>query len=474
MRSKRFEAPGTGWPQMADLRTLKRLLNSLRMRTTLAAALVVACILTVGGLGFVALLKSSLTGSVQDVAQQRAATIAAQLVRGTDPRRFAEAGNEEQFVQINEASDGRVLATSDPHLIKPVKAPQATAVTIDHIPIGDGTHSFRTVSRVVHTPTRVLRVVVGGSLEHVFESTRTVTRMLTYGIPGLLALVVLTTWLVLGRALRPVESIRREVADISARDLARRVRVPDSNDEISRLAQTMNAMLGRLEESSQRQRRFISDASHELRSPVSSLRAVAEVADEYPDSTTLQEFATTVLSEEKRLEALVDDLLVLARADENRLVQSSEPVDLDDLVLEEASRLRTASKLRIDTSKVSAARVQGDAGSLRRAIRNVADNAMRHASSKVAFEVSSDESWARVAVLDDGAGVSESDRRRIFERFIRLDGARDRDSGGNGLGLSIVSEIIDAHEGSVTVSDATGTGACFELSLPVMPSTHGA
>jgi signal transduction histidine kinase len=152
----------------------------------------------------------------------------------------------------------------------------------------------------------------------------------------------------------------------------------------------------------------------------------------------------------------------------------SEPVDLDDLVLEEASRLRTASKLRIDTSKVSAARVQGDAGSLRRAIRNVADNAMRHASSKVAFEVSSDESWARVAVLDDGAGVSESDRRRIFERFIRLDGARDRDSGGNGLGLSIVSEIIDAHEGSVTVSDATGTGACFELSLPVMPSTHGA
>jgi signal transduction histidine kinase len=426
--------------------------------------------LTIGGVAFVALLESSLTSNVQDVAQQRAATIAAQLGRGTDPRTFAHAGNEDQFIQIIRSRDGRLLASSDTQLVRPVNAPRIRAITIDHVPIGDGTHSFRTVAKVVQTRAGLLRVVVGGSLEHVFESTRTVTRMLSYGIPGLLALVVLITWSVMGRALRPVESIRREVADISARDLHRRLKVPKSDDEISRLAETMNGMLSRLAESSQRQRRFISDASHELRSPVSSLRAVAEVAAEYPESTSLQEFATTVLSEEKRLEALIDDLLALARADENRLVQLREPVDLDDLVLEEASRLRAASTLRIDTSKVSAARVQGDAGSLRRAIRNVGDNAMRHATSKVAFEVSSDESWARVAVLDDGAGVRESDRRRIFERFIRLDEARDRDSGGNGLGLSIVTEIIDAHKGAVTVSDARGTGACFELRLPAMPT----
>ncbi|MEA2509384.1 MAG: hypothetical protein QOG21_1466 [Actinomycetota bacterium] len=461
---------------MANARRLRVLLSSVRVRTTLTAALVVACILAIGGFAFVALLESSLIGSVQDVAQQRAATIASQLARKPDPIQFTQAGTEELFVQIVDVRHGRVLASSDPHLTKPVRSlPHGEALTINHVPIGDGTHSFRTVDRVVHTPRGILRVTVGGSLEHVFESTRTVTRMLSYGIPGLLVLVVLTTWWFMGRALRPVESIRREVADISARDLNRRVQVPDSGDEIARLAQTMNAMLGRLAESAQRQRRFISDASHELRSPVASLRAVAEVADEYPSSTTLQEFATTVLSEERRLEALVDDLLVLARADENSLVHQRGPVDLDDLVLAEASRLRAASTLRIDTSKVSAARVQGDAGSLRRAIRNVADNAMRHASNMVGLEVSSNGNTATVAVVDDGAGIAEADRGRIFERFIRLEAPRDRDSGGNGLGLSIVTEIINAHEGTVTVSDAPETGARFELSLPAIQADghHG-
>jgi signal transduction histidine kinase len=454
---------------MANAGRLRVLLSSVRVRTTLTATLVVACILAIGGFAFVALLEASLIGTVQDVAQQRAGTVARQLAREPHPRQFIQTGTEELFVQIVDARDRRVLASSDPHLTQPVRSLlHGKALTIYHVPIGDGTHSFRTVSKVVHIPKGILHVTVGGSLEHVFESTRTVTRMLLYGIPGLLVLVVLTTWLFMGRALRPVESIRREVADISARDLNRRVLVPDSGDEIARLAETMNAMLGRLAESSQRQRRFISDASHELRSPVASLRAVAEVADEYPDSTTLQEFATTVLSEEKRLEALVDDLLVLARADENSLVHRREPVDVDDLVLAEAARLRAASTLRIDTAKVSAARVQGDAGSLRRAIRNVADNAMRHASNTIGFEVSSSGNTATVAVIDDGAGIAEADRGRIFERFIRLEASRDRDSGGSGLGLSIVTEIINAHEGTVTVSDAPETGARFELSLPAI------
>lgn len=455
---------------MTDAEGIRTLFTSVRMRTTLAAAFVVAATLAIGGYALVTLLESSLTSSVEDVARQRAATIARQLQRGADPRQFVQEGNEELFLQIIDLRDRTVLASSDAHLTTPVRLLRpGAAVTIDHVPAGDGTHSYRTVASQIQTPRGVLRVLVGGSLEHVFESTRTVTRMLSYGIPGLLALVVLTTWLFMGRALRPVELIRREVADISARNLDRRVRVPPSRDEIARLAETMNSMLGRLADSTQRQRRFISDASHELRSPVSSLRAIAEVAEEHPTTTTLQELATSVLSEEKRLEALVDDLLVLARADENRLVHNREPVDLDDIVFEEATRLRAASSLRIDTSKVSAARVRGDAGSLRRAIRNVADNAVRHARTGVAFEVTSDGRTARVVVVDDGAGISEADRGRIFERFIRLEAARDRDSGGNGLGLSIVTEIISAHEGSVTVSDAPGTGASFELSLPAIP-----
>ena len=183
----------------------------------------------------------------------------------------------------------------------------------------------------------------------------------------------------------------------------------------------MNEMLSRLADASERHRHFISDVSHELRSPVATIRSLAEVAAEHPATSNIQELAATVLAEEKRLESLVDDLILLARADENTLLRACEPIDLDDLVFEEATRLRATSDLRIDTSKVSAARVQGDAESLRRALRNVADNAMRHAVSRVGFEVSSDGHSATITVIDDGTGVSEDDRTRIFQRFIRLD-----------------------------------------------------
>lgn len=458
---------------MASKRGMRRLLAGMRMRTTIASTLVVACALTVGGFAFVAILRSSLTGSVQDIADQRAAAIVSGLMSGSEPQRFTP-HDEELLVQIVDVRSGRLLASSDGRLTAPVGRLHAgDIVTIDHVPIGDGTHSFRTVARTARTQQGAFLVIVGGSLEHVYESTRTVSRMLLLGIPGLLLLIALTTWLFTGRALRPVESIRQEVADISARDLNRRVPVPNTGDEIARLADTMNEMLGRLADASERHRHFISDASHELRSPVATIRSLAEVASEHPDSMSVKGLATTVLAEERRLESLVDDLLLLARADEDTLLRAREPIDLDDLVFEEAARLRATSTLRIDTSKVSAARVQGDAESLRRALRNVADNAMRHAVRRVGFEVSSDGPTATVTVVDDGMGVSREDRARIFERFIRLDTARDRESGGSGLGLSIVAEIVAAHDGSVTVGDAPGAGARFELRLPLLEAPTG-
>jgi signal transduction histidine kinase len=443
------------------------------MRTTIASAVVAACAVTAGGFAFVAILKSSLTSSVQDIAQQRAGAVVAGLQAGSEPSRLTP-HDEELLVEIVDARTHKLLASSDARLTAPIRVLHpGESVTIDHVPIGDGTHSFRTVARSVRTPRGVYLVIVGGSLEHVYESTRTVSRMLSLGIPALLIVIVLTTWLFTGRALRPVEVVRKEVSDISARDLERRVRVPKTGDEIARLAETMNEMLARLAESSERHRQFISDASHELRSPIATIRSLAEVAAQHPDSTSLQGLTAAVLVEEKRLESLVDDLIVLARADENTLVRARQPIDLDDLVFEEAARLRATSKLHIDTSKVAAARVHGDAGSLRRALRNVADNAIRHARSRVGFEVSSDGHTATVVVTDDGTGVAENDRARIFERFIRLDTARDRDSGGSGLGLAIVAEIAHAHEGSVAVRDAPGAGARFELKLPVIEAPAG-
>jgi signal transduction histidine kinase len=450
-------------------RQIRTFLGTVRMRTTLACAVVVACVLAVGGFTFVAVLRSSLAGSVQDATQQRAAAIAHTVSSGASPHAVAIPGDEDFFVQVVEAHTGALLANSDSQLTTAIRSVHPGAsTTIDRVPIGDGNHSFLIVAENAHTPQGKVRVVVGGSLEHVVESITAVKRMLLFGVPGLLVVVILITWLFTGRALRPVEEIRREVADISAQDLHRRVPVPGTADEIARLAETMNEMLDRLSESYERQRHFISDASHELRSPITTIRHHAEVARAHPKTTDLRELAAAVLVEESRLESLIDNLLVLARADEHTLALARHPIDLDDLVFEEAARLRTMSKLHVDTSRVSAARVEGDSGSLRRALRNVADNATRHAKSRVRFEVTSDGHTATVVVTDDGAGVPAGDRGRIFERFTRLEAARDRDSGGTGLGLSIVSEIMTAHGGCVTVGDAPGVGARFELSLPTI------
>jgi signal transduction histidine kinase len=435
------------------------------MRTTLASALVVACAVVLGGLVFVILLRASLTNNVEDAARQRAGLVAHALESGSSPRELSASGDEETIVQIVDAKN-RLVANSDPKLTRALARLRSNqAITIDHVPIDDGTHSFRVVS-VATASGRSLRVIAGASLEHVNESTREVTRMLLLGIPGLLVLVLLTTWLFTGRALRPVEAIRRKVAGISSDELEQRVPVPHSGDEVARLAVTMNEMLNRLSDASARQRHFISDASHELRSPLASIRHHAEVASLHPEATSLHELVQTVLEEEKRLEDLVDGLLVLARADEHSLAPARAPIDLDDLVFEEAARVRTNSTLTVDTSKVSAARILGDGSSLRRALRNVADNAMRHARSRISFEVSSSQGMASVVVLDDGDGIAAEDRGRIFERFTRLEDARDRDSGGSGLGLSIVAEIVTAHAGTVAVADGDGTGARFELRLP--------
>jgi signal transduction histidine kinase len=230
-------------------------------------------------------------------------------------------------------------------------------------------------------------------------------------------------------------------------------------------------MLGRLETSQVRQRRFVSDASHELRSPISSLRQNAEVALSYPGKIPASEFAATVKAESERMAGLVDGLLLLARADEATLRLTVRDVDLDDAALSEVGRVRAeAGELTVDGSMIGAARVSGDEAMLLRALRNLVDNAVRHAKGTVAIStqvVDGREPFALIVVEDDGAGVPEGDRGRIFERFVRLDESRARDAGGAGLGLAIVAEIAAAHGGSVRVADSALGGARFEIRLPI-------
>jgi len=233
---------------------------------------------------------------------------------------------------------------------------------------------------------------------------------------------------------------------------------------------TVGRALRRVARAEAAQRRFVSDASHELRSPVATVRQHAEVALAHPGRADAGALAGTVLDEAVRMQRLVDDLLLLARADESALLRAGRrAVDLDDLVLEEVRRLRAARPdLRVDAAAVGAARVTGDADALRRLVRNLGENAARHARARVAFALSDPgDGWARLVVEDDGPGIPAADRDRVFERFVRLDEARSRGAGGAGLGLAIVAEVAAAHRGRAEAGEAAELGgARFAVTLP--------
>ena len=231
----------------------------------------------------------------------------------------------------------------------------------------------------------------------------------------------------------------------------------------------MNRMLARLESGRLRERRFVSDASHELRSPVTTIRQHAEVALSHPEQTSTGDLAEVVLDEDARLQRLVEDLLLLTRIDEGTLELPVQPVDLDDLMFEEAARLRGATELKIDVGAVSAGRVRGDREKLGRLIRNLTDNAVRHARTTIVLSLAERNGEVVLGVDDDGAGIDVAEREHIFDRFVRLDEARDRDSGGSGLGLAIVREVAAFHGGSVTMTGSGLGGTSFEVRFPGHP-----
>lgn len=438
----------------------------MRVRTTAVAVVVVGVALVIGGATLVRLLESSLTDQVQTAAELRAADVAGVLESGTPPRSLAVSDDEDLVIQVIDPQ-GRVVTSSEKiNGEGPLADLQpGQARTVGATAVGEE-HSFLLTATEADAPTGRFVVLVGRSNELVNESTDLVTAILVGGVPLLLILVGVTTWAVVGRTLAPVDAIRREVDEVSGRELHRRVPDPDTGDEIARLAATMNRMLDRLEGSQARQQRFISDASHELRSPVATIRHHAEIALAHPGQGTDADLAEVVLAEDLRVERLVEDLLFLAQADERTLQVSRHVLDLDDIVFDEAGRLRATTDLRVDISGVSGGRVRGDATQLRRVLRNLCDNAIRHARSTIWFALDGTDAQVVLSVTDDGDGVDPEERERVFERFVRLDEARARDDGGNGLGLAITAEIVAAHGGSVAVVEGQGGGARFEVVLP--------
>ncbi len=447
---------------------LRGLLGSLRMRTALAAALAVAMtlVLACGGLVW-AVHRSLIDGLVTtatDTANEVTSLAAAGAVPDPPP---AQPG---VVVQVVDASGHVVAATSSiarRHPVASVRPALGTSQVIATPPLVPGDDADLTVAMSVQSPTAGLVTVYAVTSVQGAERSTHLLMVLLAAVTGILLVVAAAVgWVLVGRALQPVEAIRAEVADITARDLHRRVPEPPQLDEIGRLAATMNETLARLEKATDRQRQFVSDASHELRSPLAALLAQVEVARAHPESADWSAVADAVVVEGDRLSRIVDDLLLMARADEGQLEPRRDPVDLDELVLAEGRRLRAQRRVAVDLHGVGAGRVTGDADQLSRMVRNLADNAERHARGTVSFGVSRINGHVQLVVADDGPGIPPDQRERVFERFARLDTARDRPTGGTGLGLAIVGEIVATHGGTIHVADSPG-GARFEVELPV-------
>ncbi len=287
--------------------------------------------------------------------------------------------------------------------------------------------------------------------DSIAQSNHRILVDIVVAIPLLLIIVASIVWFSVGLTLSPVEAIRRRVATIAANDLAERVPETGGDDEVSRLARTLNAMLNRLQTSTRLQQEFISNASHELRSPLTTLLATVDRASQHLDETDWAEFTDTIRREGRRIDSLVDDLFFLARSDERGEQMRREEVDIDDILDEEARRVRQITTLSISTAGVQPTRVWGDPAMLRRMVRNIVDNALRFANEGVSFSTRYVGPMAEICVHDDGTGVDVATSERLFQRFVRSDAARSRASGGTGLGLPIVAEIAQRHGGEARV-----------------------
>lgn len=452
------------------LGAIRRALGGLRWRTTLGAAAVVALALLIATFALVVLLRRSLTTNIEEAVVQRADDLAALLEADPNaplPVRDAE----DLFVQVvgPNRTIVRVSENLSP-LSEPVVETEAGDVTrIDEAPVGDDEGPFAVAAASATLQGDEVLVLVGQSLEPAVESGETLTRLLVYGAPLLLLVIGGVTWRVVGRSLRPVEDITREVGSITSSDLHRRVPQPDTDDEIERLAATMNEMLARLEAAHDRQRRFVSDASHELKSPIASIRQHVELSMRNPDAIGQEELTAVVRQENERLQKLVEDLLLLARLDEGHPATTPEQLDVDDIVFEEAKRLRELPGVTIDAAAVSGGRVKGDRKGVSVAVRNLMENAVRHCRRVVAVDLNERDGWVELTVDDDGEGIPVERRSEVFERFTRLDEARTRDGGGSGLGLAIVAEVAAAHGGDVSITEAPLGGARVRLRLPSGP-----
>ncbi len=459
-------------------RSRARLGVPVRLRITALASLVVAVSLFAGAWLFLRAMHNSRVAEMDRDARVRANTVIETVKVGLAHTPLPSARDSSLMVQVINssgavaASTANVMDMNDP-FVDPGRYPVTTnsarvwSAVIDHARV-------RLCGKAVVLGDARSVVYVATPLTDLDDSIAAFRRQLLRISPLVLAGTVVALYLVVGRALRPVDVLRQEVEAIEPKDLQRRVTVPRVEDEVGRLARTMNALLDRLQAASDGQARFLSDASHELRTPLAVTRTRLEVGLRHADTTDWPATATAVLEQSRRMERLVSELMTLVRSD-GGVVAPSIDVDLEDLVRSAVADARaTNPRSAIDLSHLLAGRVHGDPDQLRRVVANLIDNGLRHAHSVVAVSLTVQDAGSvtgrvRLAVDDDGPGISPEHREKVFQRFTRLDDSRARTSGGAGLGLAIVAELVLAHHGTVRVDEAPGGGARFIVELPEAP-----
>lgn len=440
----------------------------IRVRTAAVAASVVAVALVLACGVLLVLLRDRLVGAEVSAASLRSRDIAALVADGELPDDLSFPGDDLGFSQVV-AADGAVVAASGNVAGEPRQTDRQppTGASLEEIrtglPVGDG-ERFALSVRTVPSSDGPLTVIAGSSLTAADDTWSSVLLIMLIGVPALVVLVTLLTRRVVNTALQPVEAIRSEVAEISQHDLHKRVPEPGTGDEIDRLAASMNSMLERLENSSEQQRRFVADASHELRSPLASARATLEVSAAHShDVAGLRAAIDDALIDHDRLEALLADLLALAQLDAASASGRIRSVDMNDVATRAAQRY-TDPRLQVDVADGPQA-IFGNPSQLDRVLTNLLDNALTHCTDVVRVSVAADHADVVVTVDDDGPGIALSERSMVFERFVRLDEARTADR-GTGLGLAIVRDTVRSHGGDVRVETSPLGGARFEVRLP--------
>ena len=446
----------------------------IRLRLTLVFGLLMAGLL-IGLAAFVSVrVEQALIAGVDAGLESRAGVLMDQAAAGDLPANGPLVDSDEAFAQLVSA-DGRVLDGTrglepTPLVDRDVLASLSGPELYD---VEARTPEEALLARVLAVPTSSGAVlIVGASLEDQLDALAQLRGQLLVGVPIGILLATLVGWLVAGAALRPVERLRTEAQAISGSELGRRLAVPNTGDELARLAESLNRMLGRLEDAVERERRFVGDASHELRTPLANLKAELDLS--LRRARTTEELLGALRSakeETDRLTGLAEDLLVLARTEDGRLPVRRERVDVARLVREIVASFESrASDLGIALAARSDGELAADVDGtrLRQAIGNLIDNALRHTrpGGRVEIGVQEADGVLTISVADSGEGFDAQFLARAFEPFSRVDSARSRAHGGTGLGLAIVRAVAEGHGGSVSAANGPEGGGLVEIRLP--------